>query len=425
MNMALSFYFRLLHGLVSILDCFPPKRLDAEEAPLRKGLCEPFDGEGKECIWVHGASLCEVISMRPFLLELAERYGSDRVLATATSMEGLERLRTEGVAGRISLLPIDAPNFLEPFIERMKPSLVLFSETEIWPGLFSILARKKITYGMVNARITPPTIRTLRFFESLFYPGLRGLRFIFPQTSENARLFSRLHYSPGNWNGPPLMKVLGSFRYDLLPKPPNREHLRELFGFPSEKRVICFGATHEGEEKIILEAMKPLWPTFNGKVVLAPHQVQRLPSIEALLQEEKLEYSKLTHRRHPARSVLLVDTPGDLANLISSSSLAFVGGTLVPRGGFNLMTTVALGIPAISGPHLKNCAGDAQLLKNVRGLREVKDAGSLRGAIQEFLHDPGEFREQARRALQVLRTLTGSVERTMSALEELQVLPTK
>ncbi len=418
MNLALAAYSGLLRAVVAFLDCFPPPpRLDAEEIPLRKGLCEPFEDEGLDCIWVHGASLGEVITLRPFLKALASRFGKERILCTATTMDGLRRLRSDEIVGRCTLLPVEIPEFLGPFLDRMKPSLALFSETEIWPMTLALLRGRNIPYGIVNGRINPRTVKIINLLKPLFREAIEGISFVFPQTEEYSKRFASIGV-PGF-----RLEPLGCFKFDLIEPAAHPDSLLKHFGFPSDRKIICFGSTHPGEEEIIFEALKEHLGRPDLLVILAPRHLNRLAEIENLLLEKKIPFSRLTHPANPVPGLILVDTLGDLKNLYAVSSLAFVGGSLIPRGGHNLLEPAAHAIPVLSGPHTANFPIETAALKNENALHVVKDAASMRDFLNKFLKTPGAFMESGKRARGVLQSFAGTVGRTLAALEKRDLLP--
>lgn len=417
MNLSLSAYQSFLRGIVSILECFPPKRVDVEEVTLRKGHCEYFPGEGEPCIWVHGASLGEVITLRPLLRQLADRFGRERVLATATTMDGLKRLRSDAIAGRFSLLPLEIPEYLDPFLDRMKPALVLISETEIWPLLLNRLRERHIPYGTVNGRINPKSVKLIHLLWPLFSEALEGFSFVFPQTSVYRKRFSAIGI------GERKIQVLGGFKFDANEPAPNRDELLDRYAIPDGRTILCFGSTHPGEERMILEALAPLWESMHATVILAPRHLKRINEVEMLLDEFRIEFSRLSQKKRQVGHVLLIDTLGDLKNLYSLSHLGFVGGSLVPHGGHNLMEPAVYGVPLVTGPHQANFALEMSLLENNQAVFKVVDASSLQRLLQDFLDDPRPFREAGTRAHDVLTSMSGAVSRTMHALDEMGLMP--
>lgn len=412
MAFSLNGYEWLLRGVVELLDLFPPRRLEKEEIHLRKGGYEPPAPIEQGTIWVHGASLGEIITLRPFLHQLSRVVGKDRLVASATTMDGYRRLVDDGLCGHATLLPIELPEYLGPFLARMKPRLLLISETEIWPLLLATLGRRGIPYGIINARINERTVRFMRLLRPLFQEAIDRLAFVYPQDQVYARRFQRL--------GVPAARItpLGCFKYDIEPGPCDVAALRVKYGIPPGRQVWCFGSTHAGEEKLILEALDPLWKGLNVTVVIAPRKIDRVAEIERSLQRWHLDVARLSDRRRPASHLLLVDSLGVLRELYAISSLAFVGGSLVEHGGHNLMEPAAYAVPIITGPHTWNFPSEREALREAGALFEVTDAASLRQVLAEAVADPARFLAAGRQARAVLDRMAGASRRTVAALRQ-------
>ena len=411
MSLSLKLYQALLKSIVTALEFIPPRRIEREEVELRKGHYAPESDVPAQTIWIHGASLGEAITLRPLLKALGKAVGSQHLLGTAITMDGLKRLRADDLAEFTSLMPIELPDFLNPFLDRLHPALVLIAETELWPLMLSILQRRRIPYGIINGRINPRTVKIIRLFFSLFRTGLDGLKFVLCQNQEYADRFARLGISREK------IHILGSFKYDLEPPPGEAESLRKCYGFPPGRTVICFGSTHPGEDEQILEALEPLWPEMNATIILAPRHLKRVEEIERLLQEKHLDYSRLTQHRRPLGRVLLVDQLGDLRSLYALSDLAFVGGSLIKHGGQNILEPAACGVPVICGPHTFNFPSESAALKKADALVEVHSTEELRQAIHRFFEDPVPWKLRGERGRETLNQLAGASARTIDFLK--------
>ena len=418
MTTALSFYRGLLRAVVCGLETFPPKRLEREEIELRKGHYRPERPIPETgTIWVHGASLGEVITLRPFLRRLESRFGPERIVCTATTLDGYRRILADGLSGHASLLPIDLPEFLNPFFDIVRPRLILISETELWPVFLATAAERNIPVIIINARINESTVRLGKLAHPLFSPGLAGIRAVFAQE----RIYERRYRAVGIPSE--TIRVLGPFKFDLELPDATPQHIRDAYGIPPGRLVIVGGSTHEGEEAMLLDALEPLWPRVNATLVLAPRHMNRVGDVEKLLQTRHIDYSRLTARVSPVGRVLLADTLGELQKLYMAADLAFVGGSLIPRGGHNLMEPAAAGVPLVTGPHLENFPSERAALVEGNGIRIVNDTASFGKTFEEFFADRPAFVAMGQRALSVQRRMAGAAERTLEALDEMGVLP--
>ncbi|HNV68534.1 MAG TPA: glycosyltransferase N-terminal domain-containing protein, partial [Candidatus Ozemobacteraceae bacterium] len=211
MNFSLSLYQSVLRAIVTALELVPPRRIEREEVELRKGHYAPETEVPTATVWIHGASLGEVITLRPLLKALAQAVGRRHLLGTTMTMDGLKRLRADDLVEFTSLMPVELPEFLDPFIARLRPSLLLIAETEIWPLLLSTARRHGLPYGIINGRINPKTVKVLRLFASLFRTGLHDLKFVLCQSQEYADRYASLGIPRSR------IQVLGSFKHDLEP----------------------------------------------------------------------------------------------------------------------------------------------------------------------------------------------------------------
>lgn len=414
----LKVYQWALRAVVELLDLFPPRRIEMEEFTLRKGnVPESFIAPDEGTFWVHGASLGEVITLRPFLKELVRLYGRNRIVCTATTLDGLHQLQKDEICGFATLLPIELPAFTIPFIDKIRPKLMMISETEIWPLLLDTLARKGVPYGIINGRLNEKSVRLMRLGWALFASAISQMAFVFPQEKQYQRRFRIL--------GVPLdrQQQLGCFKYDISEQLPDTDKIREKFGIPAHRQIICFGSTHEGEEIQILDALEPLWATMDATVVLAPRHIKRTAEIESLLKSRNLDYEKVTESTKTARKVILVDTMGELRNFYALSSLAFVGGSLIKRGGHNLMEPAAFAKPVLTGPNTFNFRYEMMALNRVRAVKIVNNALELRNVIENWLANPEEYLTMGNRAREVLDSMAGASHRTIVSLQQLGFLP--
>ncbi len=414
----LKSYQWLLRAIVELLDLFPPRRIEKEEFTLRKGILPgDYEAPAEGTFWIHGASLGEVITLRPFLREMAQQYGKNRIVCTSTTLDGLRQLKVDAICGFATLLPIELPAFTIPFIEKIKPKLMLISETEIWPLLLDTLARRKVPYGIINGRINEKTVRLMRIAWPLFEPAINNLAFVFPQEKQYQRRFRILGVETEK------QSTLGCFKYDIAELQPDTAKIREKAGIAEDRAILLFGSTHPGEEELILDAINPFWNELNATVVIAPRHVKRIEEIESLLKKRKLEFQKISEKPTDVKKILLIDTMGELRNLYAIAALAFVGGSLIKRGGHNLMEPAAFARPIITGPNTSNFRYEMMALNRAHAVITVNNSHELRETIQEWLKNPDAFTEHGVRARQVLDSMSGACQRTIERLQQLHLLP--
>ncbi|MDD3149165.1 MAG: 3-deoxy-D-manno-octulosonic acid transferase, partial [Candidatus Riflebacteria bacterium] len=204
---------------------------------------------------------------------------------------------------------------------------------------------------------------------------------------------------------------------------PETSTLRQRFGIPAQRHSICFGSTHEGDEEQILEALEPIWSKLDATIIIAPRHPKRVSSIEDLLRARNLDYEKVSEATSAARRIILVDTLGELCSFYAASSLVFIGGSLIKRGGHNLMEPAAFSKPMLTGPHTFNFRYEMMALNRSKAVQTVKNADELRQAIENWLANPGEYASMGNRARQVLDSMAGASSRTVASLKQLGLLP--
>ena len=413
----LKAYQWLLRGVVELLDIFPPKRIDSREFSLRKGvLPDDFVASKEGCIWIHGASLGEVITLRPFLKLMADTYGRERIFCTSTTIDGLNQLKKDAICGYATLMPVELPAFTVPFIEKIKPKLMLISETEIWPLLLTTLKRKKVPYAIINGRINEKTVRLMKIAWALFENAVEGIKCVLVQEKQYLRRYKILGVASEK------LRISGSFKYDFIDTTPDTAELREKIGLSDNRKLICFGSTHPDEEEIILDALEPLWKNMSATVVIAPRHVKRVSQIESMLQKRSIDYSKYSQVNGIARQVLLVDTMGELRNIYAASDLAYVGGSLVEHGGHNLMEPARYSVPIVSGPHTFNFRYEMMALKKANAISVARNCKELNALLTDWISNPEKYIKKGKRANHLLNEMAGASIKTLRELQKIGLL---
>jgi 3-deoxy-D-manno-octulosonic-acid transferase len=417
-NIYLKAYQWLLRAAVEILDIFPPQKKLKEEFALRKGfVSSDFKPHPKGSIWLHGASLGEYITLRPFINELGKRYGKERIVCTSTTIDGLNQIKRDECCQLATLLPIELPAVTLPFIDKIKPKAVLISETEIWPLLLYTLSRKNIPYGLINARINEKSVRLMRIFWPIFSTAVKNLSFVFSQAKHYSKRFRILGVSSQK------VKLTGSFKYDFSDQTLPAVQLKQKYGIPETRPVICFGSTHPKEEEMILDALEPLWPELQATIVIAPRHIQRTEEVSRLLKQRNLDFSRASDPGKVAFHVILVDTLGELRNFYSVSDLAFIGGSLIKRGGHNMLEAAAFSAPIITGPETFNFRNEMRALKKNNAVKIVNNSKDLSKTIQNWINNPDIFKKMGEQGRAVLDSMAGASHRTISELEKIGLLP--
>ena len=380
-----------------------PERLGVWRAPPR-----PVD------LWIHAVSVGEVQAMQPLIRALLGREPALALIVTTTTPTGAQRLRELfGERVQHAFTPYDLPWIMRRFLRQTRPRLVLVVETEIWPNMLAACAQRAIPVILANARLSARSARGYARVAGLTARTLRRFTQIAAQSQPDAQRFIQL--------GAPAQRVhvTGSIKFDLrLPASlrDRAEVLRRDWGV--NRPVWVAASTHEGEEEPILAVQRRLRQRFaDVLLVLVPRHPERFERVAALVRRAGLALARRSQGAgcDAACSVYLVDTMGELPMFLAAADAAFIGGSLVPVGGHNLLEAAALAVPVAIGPHCFNVAEITRLLVAEEGAVRIKDAEALGRLLEAWL---GDAAERARIGEQGY----AFVERNRGALQRLLVL---
>ncbi|MBV2133609.1 lipid IV(A) 3-deoxy-D-manno-octulosonic acid transferase [Pseudomonas sp. MAP12] len=369
--------------------------------------------------WVHAVSVGESIAAAPMIRALRERHPELPITVTCMTPTGSERIRALfGDQVQHCYLPYDLPWAAARFLDRLQPKLAVIMETELWPNHIHQCARRGIPTVLANARLSEKSARGYARFKGLTRPMLAEMSWIAAQTEAEAERFRQLGARPE------CVSVTGSIKFDLTIDPelkPRAQALRSSWG--AEKRPVWIAAsTHAGEDEIILAAHRQLLAEHSDSLlVLVPRHPERFEAVHVLCQREGFA----TVRRSSGSAVgegiqvLLGDTMGELLFLYALADVAFVGGSLVPAGGHNLLEPAALGVPVLSGPHLFNFLEIAAQLRGAGALVVVADCEALARQLRQILNETEELQRMGSAGLVVLRANQGALARLLGGVERL------
>ena len=372
-------------------------------------------------IWVHAVSVGESIAAAPMIRELLKRYPQLPITVTCMTPTGSERIQALFAnEPRIQhcYLPYDLPWAAARFLDRVKPRLGVIMETELWPNHIHQCAKRGIPVALANARLSARSAKGYARFAGLTRPMLEEMSLIAVQTEAEAERFRLLGARPE------CVEVTGSIKFDLSIDPQllvKARALREQWQ-AQERPVWIAASTHEGEDEIVLSAHRQLLASYpNGLLILVPRHPERFNSVFQLCQREGFATVRRSSGEPVAAQtqVLLGDTMGELLFLYALADSAFVGGSLVPNGGHNLLEPAALAKPVLSGPHLFNFLEIAAKLREAAALEEVEDAQGLALAVQRLFELPQDAQRMAEAGLKVMQLKQGALQRVLDGLARL------
>ena len=385
--------------------------------------------QGQAVIWLHAASVGEVLAARPLIEALRERYPDYRLVVTTMTATGAERAEAiaanlanscedAGSVGEVShyFVPLDFPGAARRFVTRLGPTLAIFFETELWPNLLHACQRRNVPVAVVNGRLSAKAMRGYRRLGALMAAALDNVDWLAAKSAQDAERFRQL--------GMPDERIttVGTLKFDIsLNNASNAdsERLRTSLG---DRPVWIAGSTHPGEDEQILAAhvlLRRCHPT--ALLIVVPRHPQRFDAVAALCQRhgERLARRSTGESVEADTTIYLGDSMGELSMLYGAADVAFVGGSLVPIGGHNLLEPAALGVPVLSGPELGNFIDVAEVLREADALIEVADATGLGEALTQLLDDPAERRRRAAAGRAVVEANRGALTRTLAGLAKL------
>jgi 3-deoxy-D-manno-octulosonic-acid transferase len=381
----------------------------------------PETPPGERMLWLHCASVGEVLAARPLIEALFEHYPGHRLTLTTMTATGAERAQALSEARGDKRLvhrfvPLDFPAAAARFVTRLRPELALFFETELWPNLLHACRRRGVPVAVVNGRLSPRAFRGYLRLRPLMRETLACVDWLAAKSPADAERFERLGMAPGR------TAVVGSLKFDIVADGGDQEVSKRLRTRLGERPVWIAGSTHEGEEAALLAAHARLRKTYReALLVLVPRHPQRFAAVAALCEQAGMRVARRSLDEWPdaATAVYLGDTMGDLLALYGAGDLAFVGGSLVPIGGHNLLEPAALALPLLSGPHNFNAEDIAVLLEEAGGLELVRDAADLGTRVAALLADPALRQSRGARARQVVSESGGALERLLQLIAPL------
>jgi 3-deoxy-D-manno-octulosonic-acid transferase len=402
-------------GLLAYLPAFLARRRRAGYGrDLSQRLGRLGDGLPSEprC-WIHAVSVGESAAAVPLVEGIRQRWPELGIVVSTITPTGA-RIVGERLAGAAThrYFPIDLPGPVRHALDAVRPRFFIAIETELWPNFLRALARRRIPAMIANGRISDRSFRRYRWVRGLMRRVLADVSVFAMQTEEDARRIIALGAPPAR------VVVTGNLKSDLLPEADVEDAAgwRERLCLTPAARLWIAGSTHRGEETIVLDAfLRARTRCPDLALLLAPRHPERVGEVEALIHERGLAAARRS--RLPADAapgaVVILDTVGELAALYAVAETVFVGGSLVPIGGHNVLEPAMRGKPVLVGPHMSNFREGAELLQRSGGGLIVKDGPELERELARLLEDRDLARRMGEAARQAFAGRQGAVSATL------------
>lgn len=399
-----------------------------------------FPSPGPEAIWVHAVSVGETLAVIPLVKELQRLYPERKVFLSHVTPAGRHASESKlpGVAGRF-FLPLDWRWAVDRAVERIQPALLLIVETELWPNLLRSAHQSGAKVALVNARLSERSYRGYRWARPFMKRVLENIDWIGAQSAADAERFRSLGAPPER------VEVAGNVKFDAAKGPGlgtrdsglGNERGSSRFPIPESRFPIFIAAsTMPGEEALLL----PAWSAIRRKypkalMILAPRHPGRFDEVAQFLSAQGLSFVRRTslensHSRESGNltstglmpgnafdsEILLLDTIGELAGIFAFADLVFMGGSLVPTGGHNLLEPAYWSRPILFGPHMQNFRDVSSLFLNAGAAAQVRDAVELAAVALELLADEPRRNQMGKAARELLDREAGATERILNRL---------
>lgn len=377
----------------------------------------------KKCIWLHAVSMGEVNAAKTLVAEIERQFADCEIVISTTTDTGYAQAdKIFGRKWQVFYFPFDVSWIIRRAFDRLKPSICLLMELEVWPNFIFTAHERRVPVVVLNGRISDRSFSRYRRIQRVARTFFGRIDRVLAQTEQYAERFREL--------GCPAERVLvtSSLKYDtaqVADRVEGAEALAQQLNLSGAKLWVA-GGTGVDEEKIILDVYKSLVevPAFVGlRLAVVPRKPERFEEVAQLIEQmgfPLVRYSRLkgTANQAPddARAVILGDTMGDLRKFYSLAEIIFVGRTLVPMGGSDMMEAAALGKCTLFGPHAFNFRQTVEVLLQGRGAIEVKDADDLLTTMRKCLSEPAYAKTVAKAGQEIIRQNQGATARTMEVL---------
>lgn len=377
------------------------------------------DGPARPTIWVHAVSLGEVVAVTPLVKDLHRSHPDHRFIVSTVTETGREAVeqRLAGVAEH-RYAPLDVPWAVSRAIAQWQPALYVFVETELWPNLLWALRDRQVPTVLVNGRLSSRSFarQHVTGLMSFYRSVLRSLTLCLMQTERDVQRIVALGAAADR------VHRTGNIKFDQpLPATAAEASLRSSLGLHEGEALLLAGSTHAGEEETLVAAYRQVAGAHpHAVLMLAPRHIERVADVATMIQAAGLAAQRKSQldRTVTGPRVIILDTRGELARAYGEAAVAFVGGTLVPVGGHNLLEPALWGKPVLFGPYTDHCAEIAAMLLEAGGGVRISNADGLARQMNQWLTDETACHRMGEAARQMVVENQGALKRSLDLIED-------
>ncbi|MDP2939237.1 MAG: 3-deoxy-D-manno-octulosonic acid transferase [Candidatus Omnitrophota bacterium] len=377
-----------------------------------KDLNESF--KNKNNIWVHAVSVGEVTVVAGLLNFLRKLYPKDRIIISTVTPTGNKLAKSiRSPDDLIIYFPLDLSFIVKKFVKKIKPKIFISAETEIWPNLFLALYKENVPVILVNGRVSDASFRGYRIVKPLIRNILRGVKLFCMQTQMDAQRIKELGANIET------IVVAGNMKFDTTS--PSSKYSKENLGFLDSDLLLIAGSTHNGEEEIILKVYKNLSKEFmNLKLLIAPRHIERCRFVESILIREGIKFVRFSKglNKLAQANVVILDTIGDLNSLYALADVIFMGGSLIKKGGHNIIEPALFGKPVIFGPYMFNFKEISRIFLKRNAAIKINNPEDLETNIRDLLLHKESREKIGKIAASIVEENRGATEKTARIIEE-------
>jgi 3-deoxy-D-manno-octulosonic-acid transferase len=384
--------------------------------------------DAEPSIWIHAVSVGEVLAARPLVDDLKTRYPGFRLFVSTTTSAGQELAKRQiREADGVFYFPMDFAVVVRRVLDRVRPRLLVLMEGEIWPNVLAECRRREVKTAIVNGRVSVRSFPRYRLVRPFLRGVLADVDVFCMQSDEAARRIIAMGADASR------VTVTGSLKFDAAPLPVvpaqgrPRDRVLRFFRLPPQRPVVVAGSTMRGEELPVLRAFRRIKTTApQALLVIAPRHADRFIEVMHIARGEGFSVarrSELAIDAEPRADVVVLDSIGELAQLYQIATVAFVGGSLVPTGGHNILEPAVYGRPIVFGSSMSNFAEIAELFLSSGAAVQVSDESQLEEVLSELVADPVRRASLGAAARALVDANRGAAERTLTVIARLLPRP--
>lgn len=367
----------------------------------------------QQCLWLHAASVGEIVAASPIVKEMRAAFPTRKILISTVTVTGHEMAKKIlPDADSIIFFPFDLPWLIESVVRRIEPALFVLVETELWPNFLQAMEKRNVPVLMVNGRISDKSIKRYHYLFSLLREMMQSVSLFCMQSSQDASRIITMGALPEK------VVVTGNTKFDqtyTVVTPLEKKHLLANLGYSEENDFLFIaGSTHEGEEDQIFAAYLLARQSVPAlKLLIAPRDIRRTAEVIKIAEGYSLFPIRRTELPDKTGDVVLLDTIGELGRLYSLGNIIFVGGSLIQRGGHNILEPAAHGKPILVGPHMFNFKESYALLQGRGACMTVHDSKELAEKIVLLVQDQEAAKNMGQSAAEIMRENSGAARKSV------------